>query len=77
MTYSKFNKEDVGLRQFGRLPDALMSFCTKRYIIEGIFLRLKFYFVYLSLRQRRAKAEAGQHEQEQNGVQASDLCLCS
>jgi hypothetical protein len=54
MTYSKFNK-DVRLRQFGRLPDAIISFCTKRYIVEGIFLRLKFYFVYMNLRERRIK----------------------
>ena len=54
MTYSKFNK-DVRLRQFGRLPDAILSFGTKRYIVKGIFLRLKFYFIYLSLSERRVK----------------------
>ncbi len=54
MTYSKFNK-DVRLRKFGGLPDAILSFCAERYIVEGIFFRLKFYFIYLSLRKRRVK----------------------
>ena len=57
MTYSKFNK-DVRLRQFGWLPDAIMSFCAERYIIEGIVLGVKFYFVYLGLIERRVKCRS-------------------
>lgn len=54
MTYSKFNK-GVRLRKFGRLPDAILSFSTERYIIKGVFLGLKFDFTYLSLSKRRVK----------------------
>lgn len=54
MTYSKFNKGGR-LRKFGRLPDAILSLGTERYVVEGVFLRLKFYFIYLSFRESRVK----------------------